>query len=159
MQKNRESRRRKIKTKASSHHNPVEMIKSVARKKMRRRELNEAELLATSNDISVVESEDEETTTHLIYSELMKDPDFLLSMQPKMYENSSSEDEDAAVAPSVSADMALSMADGKMSQTHSQMMQASFVNDSNSNMLTAGRQAVAVPSGAEASHESRTGTP
>ena len=95
IQKNREKRRKRIKTKANTHQNQHEFLRISTRKKMQKRHDNDSELLMSQSedDFSDLDDENKPTATSRKYEQIMKDPAFLLSMQPRMFEDTESEDE------------------------------------------------------------------
>ena len=89
LRKHKEQRRRKIKNKATTHTNQHEFLRSSTRKKSKRHQVNDGDLLSDESDFSVLhrgEEEEKNTVTNSLYSALLKDPDFLLTLQPRMYE-------------------------------------------------------------------------
>ena len=96
LQKNKEKRRKRIKTKANTHNNQHDFLRISTRKKMQNHADNDSELLSyqSQDDLSDLDEENKPTKTSKMYEKIMKDPNFLLSMQPRMFENESSEDEE-----------------------------------------------------------------
>ena len=88
LRQNKEKRRKRIKTKANLHQNQHEYLRMSTRKRQKR-QTNDADLLLADEQYSDPElsEEEEPTQTHNYYQTIMKDPAFLLTMQPKMYED------------------------------------------------------------------------
>ena len=87
LRKHKEARRKKIKVNPITHSNQNELLRMSTRKRLHQQHVNDNDLLFSElvDSESDLELDEDVTTTSYHYDELMKDKNFLLSMQPKMF--------------------------------------------------------------------------